>query len=153
MRDCIVSMPSNVAVVLTPLAVLPAPAVPGAPLPTSWGRLAARVLRCSCARSSSCGPDPPPTPPTPPTPPYPYIAAAGWPRPAARYAGKPGYSEIGLGQRKPRRATGNERSIISLCPVRYTCKKSPRGVASSLSRCNFFRLQTSLLSLFIVQMG
>ena len=35
----------------------------------------------------------------------------------------------------------------------YTYKESPRGAASGLSRCNFFRLQTSLLSLFLVQMG
>ena len=34
-----------------------------------------------------------------------------------------------------------------------TYKESPRGAASGLSRCNFFRLQTSLLSLFLVQMG
>ena len=34
---------------------------------------------------------------------------------------------------------------------RYTYKESPRGAASGLSRCNFFRLQTSLLSLFLVQ--
>ena len=32
-------------------------------------------------------------------------------------------------------------------------KESPRGAASGLSRCNFFILQTSLLSLFLVQMG
>ena len=35
----------------------------------------------------------------------------------------------------------------------FTYKESPRGAASGLSRCNFFRLQTSLLSLFLVQMG
>ena len=32
-------------------------------------------------------------------------------------------------------------------------KESPRGAASGLRRFNFFRLQTSLLSLFLVQMG
>ena len=35
----------------------------------------------------------------------------------------------------------------------YTYKESPRGAASGLSRRYFFRLQTSLLSLFLVQMG
>ena len=31
-------------------------------------------------------------------------------------------------------------------------EESPRGAASGLTRCNFFRIQTSLLSLFLVQM-
>ena len=35
----------------------------------------------------------------------------------------------------------------------YTYEESPRGAASGLTRCNFFRLQTSLLSFFLVQMG
>ena len=34
-----------------------------------------------------------------------------------------------------------------------TYEESPRGAASGLTRCNFFILQTSLLSLFLVQMG
>ena len=34
-----------------------------------------------------------------------------------------------------------------------TYEGSPRGAASGLSRCNFFRLQTPLLNLFLVQMG
>ena len=32
-------------------------------------------------------------------------------------------------------------------------EESPRGAASGLTRCNFFRLQTSLLSLFHVLLG
>ena len=36
---------------------------------------------------------------------------------------------------------------------RLTYEESPWGAASGLSRCNFFRLQTSLLSLFLVKMG
>ena len=37
--------------------------------------------------------------------------------------------------------------------ITYTYKESPRGAASGMSRCNFFRFQTSLLNLFLVQIG
>ena len=40
-----------------------------------------------------------------------------------------------------------------VCPNPYAYEESPRGAASGLTRCNFFRLQTSLLSFFLVQMG
>ena len=43
--------------------------------------------------------------------------------------------------------------LLSTTLDAYIYKESPRGAASGLSRCNFFRLQTSLLSLFLVQMG
>ena len=34
-----------------------------------------------------------------------------------------------------------------------TYEESPRGAANGFTRCNFFRLKTSLQSLFLVQMG
>ena len=46
-----------------------------------------------------------------------------------------------------------EMASIKTGKVHIAYKESPRGAASGLSRCNFFRLQTSLLSLFLVQMG
>ena len=56
----------------------------------------------------------------------------------------------------------NSCSTVSIAKAKYVnvstsklvvYKESPPGAASGMSRCNFFRLHTSLLSLFLVQMG